>query len=251
MANELKPCPFCGGGPVLMKGPPGCHYVKCTVCDAASDDCSVPRAMEKWNQRALPTIPSHYGSYTPVTLSGRTAPMNEADLAAAVYEVNERNSRAIHKAQEVQEIGDPEEPPPAYVFTYRNHRGVSGVRRVQPIGVRFGTTEWHPEPQWLLRAFDLDKDAEREFAMSEIVPASSPPSDDGWQPIETAPKDGWKFEARYDDGSTEHGVYWATERYCMIGSPQGSKGPGCMSSEVFLPVAPTHWRPAPPKGDAP
>lgn len=62
---------------------------------------------------------------------------------------------------------------PALVFTYRNHRGKIAERRVRPISVRYGSTEWHPEPQWLLRAFDLDKQAEREFAMSGFATAVS------------------------------------------------------------------------------
>ena len=55
-----------------------------------------------------------------------------------------------------------------FVFTYRNYRGEVAERRVQPISVRFGTTEWHPQPGWLLRGFDLEKMAEREFAMADI-----------------------------------------------------------------------------------
>lgn len=54
-------------------------------------------------------------------------------------------------------------------FPYKNHRGEHGHRRVSPIRIWFGSTEWHPEPQWLLRAFDLDKDAERDFALSQIA----------------------------------------------------------------------------------
>ncbi len=54
-------------------------------------------------------------------------------------------------------------------FPYINHRGEQGQRRVHPIRIWFGSTEWHPEPQWLLRALDLDKDAQRDFALSQIV----------------------------------------------------------------------------------
>lgn len=61
-------------------------------------------------------------------------------------------------------------------FAYRNWRGEVGTRHVRPISVRYGSTEWHPEPQWLLLAHDLDKDAEREFAMRDIgaAPAGEP-----------------------------------------------------------------------------
>jgi hypothetical protein len=55
-----------------------------------------------------------------------------------------------------------------FTFTYKNYRGDIAVRNVTPISVRFGSTEWHPEPQWLLLAFDHEKQAEREFAMTDI-----------------------------------------------------------------------------------
>ena len=53
-------------------------------------------------------------------------------------------------------------------FVYRNHRGEISERRVTPLGVRYGSTKWHPEHQWLLCAYDLDKGAQREFAMKDI-----------------------------------------------------------------------------------
>jgi len=52
-------------------------------------------------------------------------------------------------------------------ITYRNWRGVIAQRRIVPISFRFGTTEWHPEPGWLMRAWDVDKGAEREFALKD------------------------------------------------------------------------------------
>ena len=63
---------------------------------------------------------------------------------------------------------------PPLQFTYRNYKGEVRDRTVTPLGVRFGATEWHPEPQWLLRAFDHDKQAEREFAMAGIVGGTTP-----------------------------------------------------------------------------
>jgi predicted DNA-binding transcriptional regulator YafY len=51
---------------------------------------------------------------------------------------------------------------------YTNHRGERGIRRIVPLGIEFGANEWHPEPQWLLRAFDADKKAVRLFAMKDI-----------------------------------------------------------------------------------
>ena len=54
-------------------------------------------------------------------------------------------------------------------MTYRNHRGEVGQRRVIPERVWFGQTDWHPGPQWLLDAFDLDRRACRSFAVKEIL----------------------------------------------------------------------------------
>lgn len=54
-------------------------------------------------------------------------------------------------------------------FEYVNHDGKAGTRLVRPIRTWFGSTAWHPEPQWLLEAFDLDKRQTRDFAHSAIA----------------------------------------------------------------------------------
>jgi hypothetical protein len=53
-------------------------------------------------------------------------------------------------------------------FTYKNYRGEISTRLIYPLGIVFGATEWHPQPQWLLTAFDIQKNAERTFAMKDI-----------------------------------------------------------------------------------
>ncbi len=60
-------------------------------------------------------------------------------------------------------------PDHAVQFTYVNWKGESGLRRVRPTELWFGTTSYHPEPQWFLKAHDIDKDAERDFAMRDIT----------------------------------------------------------------------------------
>ena len=52
---------------------------------------------------------------------------------------------------------------------YRNHRDETAYRTIQPIEIWFGFTKWHRSPQWLLRAIDVDKKAERDFAMCDIL----------------------------------------------------------------------------------
>ena len=201
-------------------------------------------------------IPGQYGDYTPVTLSGLTTPVNEPHAwlirKGGYYYRPNRAGYTTSKAEagryteaEARKEADIEpwhmsavhaDDSPAFVFTYRNHRGVYGVRRVQPIGVRYGTTEWHPEPQWLLRAFDLDKDAEREFAMSEIAPASAVAE---WRPLEDCPSD----ESDIWLASFWDGV-WRVESREAIGDWWRTMD----TPRMWMP---RQREPAPPKGDAP
>lgn len=54
------------------------------------------------------------------------------------------------------------------VIDYTNWRGKRSERLIQPVAIRFGATEWHPEPQWLLDAVDIEKAEDRTFAMKDI-----------------------------------------------------------------------------------
>lgn len=51
---------------------------------------------------------------------------------------------------------------------YTNYRGEKSERTIKPISIWFGSTEWHTDEQWLLHAYDLEKNAERDFAMKDI-----------------------------------------------------------------------------------
>lgn len=60
---------------------------------------------------------------------------------------------------------------------YTNWRGEKGTRTIVPESIYFGSTEWHPEKQWLLRAYDVEKQAYRDFALKDIaswIPAAIP-----------------------------------------------------------------------------
>lgn len=59
---------------------------------------------------------------------------------------------------------------PPLEIRYRNHRGETALRRITPKGVYYGATKWHPEPQWLLSAWDHDKQEARDFALADINP---------------------------------------------------------------------------------
>ena len=51
---------------------------------------------------------------------------------------------------------------------YTNWRGETKVREIIPIKLVFIATEWHPEEQWCLQAFDIEKQAERTFSCKDI-----------------------------------------------------------------------------------
>lgn len=53
-------------------------------------------------------------------------------------------------------------------FEYVNWEGKRAIRTVMPKKLWYGSTKWHPEEGWLLKAHDLDKDAERDFAVEDI-----------------------------------------------------------------------------------
>jgi len=53
-------------------------------------------------------------------------------------------------------------------FLYTNYRGETSVRKVLPIKIWFGKTDWHPEPQWLMDATDIEKNELRNFAIKDI-----------------------------------------------------------------------------------
>ena len=51
---------------------------------------------------------------------------------------------------------------------YTNYRGETAIRQIVPQRVWYGSTEWHPETQWLLDAVDLEKNAVRAFALKDV-----------------------------------------------------------------------------------
>ena len=64
------------------------------------------------------------------------------------------------------------------VIQYINHRREIAMRTIIPHRIQFGTSQWHPEPQWLMIAYDMDKNAWRTFAMTDVLSWRPPP----WQP---------------------------------------------------------------------
>lgn len=61
------------------------------------------------------------------------------------------------------------ESPPPLKFIYKNYKGEIGLRIVTPLRTEYRASDWHPDPQWILVAYDHDKGGHRDFAMNDIV----------------------------------------------------------------------------------
>ena len=53
---------------------------------------------------------------------------------------------------------------------YTNWKGVKAQRQIKPVHLWYGSTEFHPEPQMLLLALDVEKNQFRDFAVKDIEP---------------------------------------------------------------------------------
>lgn len=63
-------------------------------------------------------------------------------------------------------MGD--KPTDCRTLTYTNWRGETSDRELHLVRIWWGETEWHPEPQLLLSAFDYEKNAYRDFAVKDF-----------------------------------------------------------------------------------
>lgn len=53
-------------------------------------------------------------------------------------------------------------------LVYTNYKGEKSIRKVLPVHIWFGETVWHPDLQWFLDAWDVDRQAMRSFAMVAV-----------------------------------------------------------------------------------
>ena len=54
-------------------------------------------------------------------------------------------------------------------FEYKNWKGITSIRNVIPMETKFINSDFHEGKQWIMIAYDLDKKANREFAMNDII----------------------------------------------------------------------------------
>ena len=63
----------------------------------------------------------------------------------------------------------PNAPESALVFAYKTNKKKAALTcRVYPRRIFYGSTERHSEMQWLMEAFDFDKQQDRIFALKYI-----------------------------------------------------------------------------------
>ena len=78
---------------------------------------------------------------------------------------------ADHPAETANEVGIT--PGQVVRFRYTNWRGVTTDRIARFEALVYTSTEWHRQPQWLVRAIDLDIGEIRLFALQDMVPLDS------------------------------------------------------------------------------
>jgi len=54
-------------------------------------------------------------------------------------------------------------------IVYKNWKGITSERLILPERIWWGSTEWHTEDQWMMRAIDLEKNEVRNFAMTDVL----------------------------------------------------------------------------------
>src|SRR5262245_13884247 len=61
---------------------------------------------------------------------------------------------------------DPSDSPREVQLYYTNWRGETRARRVVPIRMWFGKTDYHPEPGWMVKALDCEDGRVKDFALA-------------------------------------------------------------------------------------
>lgn len=100
---------------------------------------------------------------------------------------------------------------------YTNWRGETSERTIIPKSFRYGSSEWHPESQWLVRAYDVDKKVHREFALLGFgAMASTKDMTDVLRKMKRTDS-AWEQRAAVQKSTCPHGM--SSWRFCSICNP--------------------------------
>jgi hypothetical protein len=98
---------------------------------------------------------------------------------------------------------------------YTNWKGIRSIRRIQPLGtMKFESSEWHPDKQWVVEALDLEKNEHRAYAMKDIH---------SWRPIEQGSASMMELAIQWYRGG-DTGVSSETIFEVMTGVPVQRRG---------------------------
>lgn len=105
---------------------------------------------------------THKGnSSVKISILARNAKTQEQIFQTEAVMVNAPNG----KSAPIQDAYNPAKP---LIADYTNWRGETRQRSILPRSLRYGATEWHKEPQWLLKAMDTESKEEREFTLKDF-----------------------------------------------------------------------------------
>lgn len=93
---------------------------------------------------------------------------NETFVGFETKEIAEQCLQAIKNYKQddiIEKVGEN----PIMRFKYKNWQGKTSIRNVKPIELWYGDTNYHKENQWFMKAYDIDKCSERDFAMMDII----------------------------------------------------------------------------------
>lgn len=91
------------------------------------------------------------------------------DHMSARARVEENNQVEHNRKQDNSMSTIPIKSTQAIRFEYKNHRGETSTRAVLPQDMHYGTTPYHREKdQFFMRAWDIEREAERWFAMEAM-----------------------------------------------------------------------------------
>jgi hypothetical protein len=135
------------------------------------DDCKFIDPLV-YNTIGQPERP--YADHTREGLLAKIAGL-ESDLEAATTASEQKNpEKGIAHISEISMV-------------YKNYRGETSQRTIRPVSLTFKRTEHHPEYQWILRAWDVNKEAARDFALRDCNFKNCAEASEAPTPIITGP----------------------------------------------------------------